>query len=35
MTFNTHMCHPRWQQATSVISIGVNPLHLSSQVGHS
>ena len=35
MTFNTHMRHQRWQQATSVISIGVNPLYLSSQVGHS
>ncbi len=35
MGFDTHIHHPRWQQATSVISIGVNPLHLSSQVGHS
>ena len=34
MMFDTHI-HQRWQQALVVISIGVNPLHLSSQVGHS
>jgi|GEM_PF-5147091 putative transcriptional regulator len=34
MMFDTRI-HQRWQQAIVVISIGVNPLHLSSQVGHS
>jgi putative transcriptional regulator len=33
MWFNTAQSHQRWQQAAA--SIGVNPLHLSSQVGHS
>ena len=32
MMFDTRI-HQRWQQAAA--SIGVNPLHLSSQVGHS
>ncbi len=32
MVFNTHI-QQHWQQAAA--SIGVNPLHLSSQVGHS
>ena len=34
LVFDTPI-HQRWQQAIVVISIGVNPLHLSSQVGHS
>ena len=33
MRFNTTQSHQCWQQAAA--SIGVNPLHLSSQVGHS
>ena len=33
MVFDSRIHHQRWQQAAA--SIGVNPLHLSSQVGHS
>ncbi len=35
MRFDTLMHRQRWSQAIVAISIGVNPLPLSSQVGHS
>ncbi len=35
MRFDTLMHRQRWPQASGASSIGVIPLHLSSQVGHS